>query len=144
MKCDQLILSRQGLVEAYQIACVVTDDDTKPDELRGAAARVEFRLSEALLHQSHGADGERSIRLIPVGFGWPQFYTQMVDEFILDLGEDVAAEEPAWVLLAKHWAALTDNALYSSDFRLDCFDVLNEILARLKQAAEDEDELVEP
>jgi hypothetical protein len=106
--------------------------------MRTAASDIEFALSEALCFQSHSADGERSIRLIPVGFRWAQFHTQTVDELLVDLGEDVVAENPAWVALAKHAAALVDDALYSSDFRLDCYDALSEILARLKPVEGDD------
>jgi hypothetical protein len=63
----------------------------------------------------------------------------MVDEFLVDVGEGVVAEQPAWVVLAKHCAALVDNALYSSDFRLDCYDALNQILTRLKPPEDDDD-----
>jgi len=140
MKRDELILSRDDLVRASQVLGRVVDDDSQSDELRYDAADIEFLLSEVLCFQSHGADGERSIRLTPIGFGWPQFYGQMVDELLVDLGEDVVAEQPARVLLAKHAAKLVDDALFSTDFRLDAYDALNQIPAGLKQAAEDDDD----
>jgi hypothetical protein len=142
-KRDQLILSRDTLVKASQVAAHVVDDAGQSDEMRDAAYFVEFCLSEALLHQSHSADGERSIRLLPIMFGWPNAYSDMVDELLLDLGEDVVAENPARVAIAKHAARLVDDALYSSDFRMDAYDALNEILAGLKAEAEVDEEVVE-
>jgi hypothetical protein len=139
MKQNEVLVTREDLTKAYQTACAVTDDDTQPDELRAAAADVQFRLSEVLLYQNHGADGERSIRLVPVGFGWPQHYTAMVDEYLIDLGEEVREAMPVHVLMAKQAAALVDNALYSADFRLDAYDALNVILAGFKRAVEDDE-----
>ena len=147
MKRNELRVTRDDLVKASFIAAAVVDDDTQPDELRDDAQLVEFRLSEVLLHQSHAAEGERSIRRLPVGFRWPQFYTQMVEEYILDLPAEVREDMPAHLLMARKAAKYCDNALYSSDFRLDSYDALNTILAALKSAAEDQDaedeELVE-
>jgi hypothetical protein len=122
----------------------VTDDDTAPEELRADAAAVEFTLSEVLCFQSHAAEGERSIRLVPIGFTWPQFYTQMVEEFVVDLPPEVREGMPAHVLMARKAAKYTDDALYSTDFRLDSYDALNTILAALKAEVEDVGELVEP
>ncbi|HUE35084.1 MAG TPA: hypothetical protein VMQ38_19925 [Mycobacterium sp.] len=42
MKRDQLILHRETLVKASQVLGDVVDDETAPDELRSAAADVEF------------------------------------------------------------------------------------------------------
>jgi hypothetical protein len=135
-KQNEIVLHRDTLVKADQLLWGVIDDDTKTDELRTDARDVEFALSEALCYQDHSADGERSIRLVPIGFKWPQHYTTMVGEFLVDVGEDVCAAQPAWVVLAKHCAALVDDALYSADFRLDCYDALNTILAILTRASE--------
>lgn len=140
MKRNDLRLTRADLVKASQVACAVVDDASQPDELRADAADVEFRLSEALCFQSHGADGQRSIRLPPIGFKWAGHYKQLVDEYLLDLGADIVAEHPAQVLMARKAAKYTDDALYSSDFRLDAYDCLNQILAGLKGAAEDTEE----
>jgi hypothetical protein len=131
-KRNEIVLHRDFLVRADQLAWSVIDDDTAPDELRADARDVEFALSEVLCYQSHGVDGERSIRLIPVGFRFPQFYTQMVDEFLIDLPPEVREDMPAHILMARQAAKYVDDALYSTDFRLDSYDALNMILAAMK------------
>jgi hypothetical protein len=42
--------------------------------------------------------------------------------------------------MVRHAAALVDNVAYSSDFRCECLDVLNELVAGLKDAAAPDDE----
>jgi hypothetical protein len=138
-KQNELVLHRESLVKADELAWAVIDDASAPDELLTDARDVEFALSEALCYQSHGVD-ECSIRLIPIGFKFPQFYTELVDKQLVDLGEDVVAENPARVAIAKHAAKLVDDALFSADFRLDAYDALNQILAGLKRAAEEDDD----
>jgi hypothetical protein len=143
MKRDDLVVTRDWLVKASLIAGSVIEDEDQPDDLRADAADVEFMLSEVLLHQSHSADGERSIRLLPIGFKWAQFYTQMVDEFVLDLPAEVREDMPVHILMARMAAKYTDDGLYSSDFRLDAYDALNTILAALKAAAADDEDVAE-
>jgi hypothetical protein len=63
----------------------------------------------------------------------------MVDEFVLDLPAEVREDMRAHVLMARQAAKYTDDALYSTDFRLDSYDCLNTILAALKAEAEDAD-----
>jgi hypothetical protein len=143
VKRDHLVVTRDDLVKASQIAYAVVDDDSQPDELRADAADVEFRLSEALCYQSHGADDERSIRLLPIGMKWPQHFTSMEAEFEIDLPAQVREDMPAHLLMARLAAKYCDDALLSADFRLDAYDCLNQILAALTRAADEaDDELV--
>ena len=139
MKRNELLVTREWMVRASQVAGAVVDDESQPDELRAGAADVEFMLSEVLLYQDHSADGTRSIRMLPILFGWPQGVTSMLDEFLLDVGADVVAEHPAQVLMARLAAKYCDDGLFSSDFRLDAYDALNQILAALTRAAQDEE-----
>ncbi len=147
MKRNDLLVTREALVRASFVAAAVVDDDSQPDELRCDAKDVEFWLSEILLHRPHGygADGkrERLIRLLPIGFRWPQHYTQMVDEFLLDLPTEVREDMPAHALMARLAAKYVDDGLLSSDFRLDAYDCLNQILAALKREAQDDDDAEE-
>ena len=139
-KRDQLILSRDTLERAMQVACSVVDDAGQPDELRCAAHDVEFILSEALCYQPYAAPDEREIRLLPIGMKWPQHFTSMTEEFLLDIGAEVREGMPAYALMARMAAKYADDALLSVDFRLSSYDVLNTILAAMTRAAQDERE----
>jgi hypothetical protein len=138
MKRDELLATRAD-IESCAFLAMAMEDETG---ISTDAADLYHELSNLLLYQSPGADGTRSIRLIPVSFRWPHFYRDMVAELLTDLGEDAVSDESGRVALVKHAAELTDCDLYSADFRLSCLDVLNELLDGLKRAAED-DELVE-
>lgn len=132
-------VNRDDLTRATQLAYAVIDDDSQPDELRNAAVDVSFVLSEALCYQ-FGVEGQREIRLIPIGMKWPQFYSDLVSELLVDLGEEVCEGMPAHVLMARQIAKYVDDMLFSTDFRLDAYDCLNQILASLKAAADDDDD----
>jgi hypothetical protein len=120
--------------------CHLMDDESQPDEVRDKAALMQYWLSEVLCYQDHSAEGERSLRLVPVGFKWPQFYTQMVDELVLDLYGSVEPTDirSVRIMLARQAAAIVDDMLYSTDFRLEAYEVLNEILDSTRQSADEE------
>ena len=105
--------------------------ESESDQIRDDAYDLFFQLTELLLYQPSGATGRREIRLIPVGFKFAQFYTQMVDELVLDLGDQIA-DQPVRIALARKLAALVDDMLYSDDCRLDSLHALNQVLVSLR------------
>jgi hypothetical protein len=112
-----------------------------PEWLGRDASWAYTRASDILLHQEHGADGQRSIRLIPLSFKVAGFHQDMVSEFILDLGgEQVEAGHPVYCQLARLAAGLVDHQQYSFDFRWAAYEALNGVLASWKRAAADDDE----
>jgi hypothetical protein len=137
VKRNYLAIQRDTLNEASDLLCrYVIDNDELPDEVREQANFVQFALSEIACYQPASAEGEREIRLVPIGFKWAQFYTHMVDEFVLDLyGEEPTDIRSIRVLLARQSAVVVDDMLYSTDFRLQNLDTLNEILASMKREA---------
>lgn len=68
------------------------------------------------------------------------YYADTVEEFLLDLPEDVKAEHPALVCMAQYAATLVDNEEFSSDFRLDALDALKTILGALNPCTGDDDD----
>jgi hypothetical protein len=129
------IIDRGDLVRCAQLLQFVIDDPASRDDVREAAAEAFSDLNCALVYEKTGR-----VALVPYGFRVKGFYTDMVAEFLLDLGEEVVAYEAVRVEMAKLAAAHVDNTEYNLDFRLDCLDALSEILASLKRCA---DELVE-
>ncbi len=138
MDKPELVVSRELLTRADSLACSVVDDDTLSDDSRDDAEGLHFAISELLLHWGHNPD--QSVRLIPMGFELPQFYTQMAEKLLADLGgEHIEAQCPAYVAMARR-SRLVDNALYSDDFRVDALSSLNEVLACLNRRLADEDD----
>lgn len=122
-----LVVNRKDVESCAFLAMALEADETW---ISTDAADLFDELSDLLLYQPHGVAG-REIRLIPVSFKWPHFYRDMVSELLVDLGEDAVSDEPVRVALVSHTAELVDNDLFNSDFRCDCLDVLNELVAGL-------------
>jgi hypothetical protein len=141
-----LVVNREAVESCAFLAMAIADDPSEGEQIRADTADLLKELCDLLLYQQPGLAG-REIRLKPVGMTWPRFYPDMTEEFLVDVGAEVVADNPLLVLLARRAAELCDNVAYSVDFRLHSLDVLNEILAALKRAAEEEDgvpdELVE-
>jgi hypothetical protein len=137
MSEHSLLVNRQDVESCAFLAMAIADDPSEGEQIRADCRDLLAELCELLLHQQPGLAG-REIRLKPVGMTWPRFYPDMTEEYLLDLGEDVVAENPMWVVLAKHFAALCDNDSFSVDYRCASLEALNEVLAALKAAAEDE------
>ncbi len=140
MKQGTVIASRELLTRAASLACVVIDDETKSDEIRDDAQLQLYWLTEVLCYWGKSPDGG-ALRLLPFGFSVPQFYGDMVNELVLDLGgEQVETEFPASVLIVRQVAAMVDNMLYSNDFRLEALDCLGVVVDSLRRVAADDDE----
>jgi hypothetical protein len=142
MKPKNCAVHRDMLNDCSKLVCHLMDDESQPDEVRDKAALMQYWLSEVLCYQNHSAEGERSLRLVPVGFKWPQFYTQMVDELVLDLYGSVEPTDirSIRIMLARQAAAIVDDMLYSTDFRLEAYEALNEIVDGMKESAEEDDD----
>jgi hypothetical protein len=85
VKPKNFAVHRDMLNEASELVCHLIDDESQPDEVRDKAATMQYWLSEVLCYQDHSAEGERSLRVVPIGFKWPNFYSDMADELVLDL-----------------------------------------------------------
>lgn len=136
----KVVVEREAVEYAAWLSALAIDGViTLPDWL-GADKNWAFaQASYILLFQEHGADGKRSIRLIPMSFKVSGFYQDMVAELILDLGgEQVEADHPVFCVLARHAAKLVDDQSYSADFRIDALDALNAVLATLKRRVTDD------
>jgi hypothetical protein len=72
-------------------------------------------------------------RLVPCGFHplWGGFFTLMLEEFLMDLGEEVCEAHPTLVVVARQAAKACDYQGYGTDYRLDMLQNLNKILASL-------------
>ncbi|MGO9284828.1 MAG: hypothetical protein ACLP75_18080 [Mycobacterium sp.] len=144
MKQGTVIASRELLTQAASLACSVIDDETKPDAVRDDAAMQLFQLTELLCFWGKPGDGG-AMRLVPTAFAWAEFYGDMVNELVSDLGgERVEREFPASVLIVRQVAAMVDNMLYSNDFRLEALDCLGVVIDSLRRVVASDDEEGEP
>jgi hypothetical protein len=105
----RLVVQREDVEACAHIAMALMDDAAEPEQIRHDMADLFDELNELLLYQPHGADGQRSLRLVPMSFKLKRFHCDMVEELLLDLGEDVVADHPAQVLMARQAAELVDN-----------------------------------
>ncbi|OMC44096.1 hypothetical protein A5745_16810 [Mycobacterium sp. IS-2888] len=130
------------LIEASELLCRhIIDNPDIPDDVRDHANAIQFQLSEMLCYPSR-AERQQPVRLIPYGFRIPQYFSELVDEFVLDLyGEEPTDIRSIRVMLARQSAKVVDDMLYSVDFRLQNLEVLNELLAHMKADADDDDEI---
>jgi hypothetical protein len=131
---DKQLWPREDVQEAALAACTVIDDPEQPEMMRLRARKKFEEWNEILCHQTPDADGERSCRLVPVGMRWRNFYTDMVEELLLDLGDEVTQQNPAYVVMGRLAARLVDNRSYATDFRLDALDALHQLIGSLKGA----------
>jgi hypothetical protein len=133
-----LLVQRDVLVAASQIAAGLADDPGEDADLRQDVQELYEAISDVLMYDE---PADRGIRLVPMSFRITNFYTDMTSEFVLDLGgEEIETDHPVRCLLARLAAELADNQSYSSDFRLDALDALNQVLAGLKSAVESQEE----
>ena len=134
MRLRNIAVKRDTLNQASKLVCRVIDDETAPDEIRDEAAASQFLLTELLSYGYRSPDDD-GFPVVPVEMNWPQFYTEMVEELLLDLGDSV---HPLRAMLARGAAADVDNGLLSVDARLEHLEVLNEIICNIMQSAEPE------
>jgi hypothetical protein len=128
-----LLVGRDDLTEvSFQLLPSVEAGDPVVTDL--------FRdISRILCYGEPG--GGQSIRLIPMAFRIDNYYRDMVDEFVVDLGgEQVENGHPVYCLLARLSAGLVDGKAFSDDFRLDSLDALGQVLGGLKRAVESQEE----
>jgi hypothetical protein len=140
----ELLIERDTMTEAAFLCIRTIDDPATPDDVREHARNVFSDLNFWLaFSDARSYPGERTIRMVPIGMHWPGFYAEMVEELLIDLGPKVVDDQPARVALARHTAKLVDEQGFSTDYRLDSLDALNEVLASLKAAADEAEELAE-
>lgn len=142
MKTKNVVVEREAVEYAAWLSALAIDGQIMLPDWLGADKNWAYaRASYILLHQQHGADGKRSIRLIPMSFRVIGFHRDMVEEYILDLGgEPVEAAHPVYCVLARHAAGLVDCQSYSFDFRWDALQALDGVLATLKATVDDDPE----
>lgn len=136
----ELAIERSAVQQACWYAMNLMDDESEAEDQREQARQLFKRLSDLLLYQPHGADGSRSIRLVPATFHVTNYYTRKLDELELELGLDVVQDNPVRMRMARQAAALVDNTGYSTDFRLESEQVLDEIIEGLRRIAAEEDQ----
>ena len=135
-KPADLLIERSDMREVAAFAAMVLDDADADEALRDQADIVYQQCHFALLY----ADEPRPSRLVPVTMGWPGAHTELLSEFLLDLGCDVVARCPAYVAMARQMAEMTDHEGYSTQCRLEAYDSLNYILGLLRAARDDDNE----
>jgi hypothetical protein len=137
---NNVAVTRDTLNRISMLLCTtIIDDETQPGQVRDEAAELQFILSEVLAY-GFGPKDSDNIRLVPAGFRFPNFYSDMVDELVLDLyGGEPEGVESISVMMARQAAAHADNALFSTDMRLENADCLAEIIASMRQRAADDD-----
>lgn len=122
-------LDRDDLTQVAELAWRVIDDDEASPQLRRDAERIVDHCTRLLCFGP-----EWSAALVPVGFTWEGHYTELVEAFLIDIGERVCAERPAQVTMARQCAAAVDCQGYGTEYRLDLLSSLNEVIASLQQA----------
>jgi hypothetical protein len=121
------------------LCCTIIDDPSQPESVRAEAAELQFILSEALAYGFGPKDSE-NIRLVPVGSKFERFYSEMVEELVLDMfGGEPQGSEAISVMLIRGAAANADNMLYSTDFRLESVDCLNDLIATMRKRVDDDE-----
>lgn len=103
----------------------MSDDDW----LRADAQEFYDQCSHAILYCN---DRSKRYRFHPIAFRVKGFYARMVFETLERLGEQVLAEQPVRVQMARQSADLVDNTEYSIDFRLDALNALGAVLNSLE------------
>lgn len=79
-------------------------------------------------------DYERRTRDVPSGFAQRRFYTDMVDQFVLDVyGGEPDGLESLSVMLARHAAKSVDDWQQSTDFRLEELESLTYLLDSIRR-----------
>ncbi|HTX94342.1 MAG TPA: hypothetical protein VME67_05580 [Mycobacterium sp.] len=134
----ELAVERDDLHKAAWLAIVVQECADVPDWLQAMAKEVANAMG-FWLTWGGGAGPRPLVRMVPVLMRdpWGYAYQEMTDEFMLDLPEEVKAACPADALLARRAAEACDTQGFSMDCRLECLEVLNKTLARLKNYADD-------
>jgi hypothetical protein len=103
----RLVVQRETLTQAAFVVAATISDPATPEDRREAARKVAEDLGFWLMFGDGRADGV--IQLEPAGFKWGAFYSDLVEEFLLDLGCDVVEDHPALAEMARHAAELVDE-----------------------------------
>jgi hypothetical protein len=139
----QLLVERETMTEAAFVCHAVIENPDTPEDMREHALNVFSDVNFWLaFSDARGCPTDRTIRMLPIGFKWPGFFTDMVEVLLIYSPRNVIDERSGQVALARWAAKEIDDEGYSSDWRLDMYDALNKVVASLKAAADDA-ELVE-
>jgi hypothetical protein len=124
-----ITVRHDDLVEFAKVAAAVVDNPQRPDWLRADAQEFYDQCSHAILYCN---DPSKRYGFHPVAFRVKGFYRALVDETLERLGEQVLADEPIRVLMARQAADLCDSSCYSIDFRLVALNALEVVLKSLE------------
>ncbi len=131
----ELLIERSDMRQIAAFAAMILDDPDADEAQRDKADEIYQQAHFSLMYE----DQPRPVRLVPITFGWPGTHTELLEEFLLDLGSEVVAENPAYVVMARQMAEMTDREGYSTQARLEAYDSLNYILGLIRAAADDEE-----
>jgi hypothetical protein len=134
-----MLVERDEMVTATMRLAAIAEDESHPPLVRKQAAKREAELARILLYGDDESD-ERVIRLVPLPFRLRGYYTDAVAVLVVDLGPDVAQRFPGHVAMARFGAEAVDNRDFSTDYRLDMKDALDQVLSGLRELAEQEDD----
>lgn len=130
---DRLLVDREQLYRAATVAWSVLEGDPENDDAR----TVFDECSELLLF---GESREAWRRPYPSLMVFPQAATQLVDEVLSEVGDQVVADQPIRVVMARQLAEFIDfHGGSSDDARYDALDILLTVLNSLKRCAEYEE-----
>lgn len=124
-----ITVKHEDLVEYLKVCVAVIDNPRRPDWLRADAQEFYDQCSRCLLYEN---DPSKKYHLHPVALHVRGFYGAMVDETLARLGEQVLADEPIRVLMARQAASLADNTEFSIDYRLGALESLTAVLNSLE------------
>ena len=133
---------RADVGELAQILWAHIDNPNTPDAEREAAQLAVEKCSVVLKFMN---DPRKQIRVVPVGFAVRDFYVVGVQNLLERLPQWVWDEfgTKAYAQMATTLAPLVDNQTYSTDFRLENLEVLQETIRRLEEIASDDEEDLE-
>jgi hypothetical protein len=136
VKAARCAVQRATLERLSWFALHVMEDDSQSTSLRDEAHDLLFILNEIMCHR-FDLGLERVV--LPAGCAEFQYYTEFVNDLVIDLyGSDEPQDfRSVTILLARRAAEYVDDALYTNAFRMECYEVLVELVDAIRQQAAD-------
>jgi hypothetical protein len=125
-------IERGDLVNLEILLDTVARDKRQPKGIQRDAAHWASVVDDMLAY------GSPSPELVPIGFQIPDHYQVIFEMTEAELPDDVKAEIPGQLAIARQMAERADDDSFCIDYRLDCLRALEGLLAGIQSQGSDE------